>query len=236
MLILDDEDLATNVYAMASPSIVSIVNLGSSKSPVDNSYGSGVIWDEDHLVTNYHVISRVDKSELPKLTKALISDEAGRVTSYDLALSGTDAAHDLAVLQIMGPSVQEDQPPTKLSAAKVSRSSTLRVGTYAFAIGNPEGRGKTFTAGVVSGLDRSIPSPVGTRIYGVVQTDAMINAGNSGGGLFDSSGSLIGLCTALFTRSGSGKGSGVNFALPSDLLLEVVPNLIKFGNASGKKV
>ena len=228
---LDDDDLPSKVFSISSDSVVSIINKGK-----ESSSGSGVLWDDNHIVTNYHVISRVDKTDIPSWTKAFASDEAGNVIiSYDLSLSGMDAAHDLAVLEIVGKSSdqKEESVGLNLSPAKISRTSP-RVGQYAFAIGNPEGRGKTMTAGIISGLDRSIPSPVGTRISGVLQTDATINGGNSGGGLFDSSGALIGLTTSTYTRSGSGKGSGVNFALPSNLLLDIVPNLIKYGNASGK--
>lgn len=241
-LMIDDENIASKVFTASSGSVVSIVNFkrdSSSKAQIVDSVGSGVIWNSDgFLVTNSHVISKIDKSQLPTSTKAIITDEStGREVSFDLALAGTDAAHDLAVLKITGPSDSNDEASSlTLKPVRISHSSAVRVGQYAFAIGNPGGKGKVMTAGVVSGLGRSIPSPVGTRIYGVIQTDAGIWGGNSGGGLFDSSGNLIGISTATYTRSGSGKGSGVNFALPSDLLLSIVPNLIEFGNASGKRV
>jgi S1-C subfamily serine protease len=235
-LLIDDEDLTSNIFDACSSSVVSIVNFKGTSSQVVDSVGSGVIWDSDgFIVTNSHVISKIDKSTIRTSTKALVTDKAtGLEVSYDLALTGTDAAHDLAVLKITGPTSGEGS--LDLKPVRVSHSSALKVGQYTFAIGNPGGKGKVITAGVLSGLGRSIPSPVGTRIYGVLQTDATINAGNSGGGLFDSSGNLIGISTATYTRSGSGKGSGVNFALPSDLLLSIVPNLIEFGNASGKRV
>jgi S1-C subfamily serine protease len=235
-LLIDDENLTSNIFNACSSSVVSIVNFKGTSSQVVDSVGSGVIWDSDgFIVTNSHVISKIDKSTIRTSTKALLTDEAtGLEVSYDLALTGSDAAHDLAVLKITGPTSGEGS--LDLKPVRVSHSSALRVGQYAFAIGNPGGKGKVITAGVLSGLGRSIPSPVGTRIYGVLQTDATINSGNSGGGLFDSSGNLIGISTATYTRSGSGKGSGVNFALPSDLLLSIVPNLIEFGNASGKIV
>jgi hypothetical protein len=86
---------------------------------------------------------------------------------------------------------------------QVGTSSDLRVGQSCYAIGNPFGLGATLTAGLVSGLNRTIPSPAGRPITGAIQTDAAINAGNSGGPLLDSYGRLIGVSSATFTRSGS---------------------------------
>ncbi|KAK3259463.1 trypsin protease, partial [Cymbomonas tetramitiformis] len=89
--------------------------------------------------------------------------------------------------------------------------------------------GRTLTAGVISGVNRRIPSPIGRPILGVIQTDASINSGNSGGPLLDSFGHLIGVNVATFTKLGSGRSSGVNFALPVDLVYGIVPQLIVNG-------
>eukprot|EP00775_Hariotina_reticulata_P008857 gene8857-9036_t len=131
---------------------------------------------------------------------------------------------------------QIDAPPSLLNPIRVGTSGDLKVGQSVYAVGNPRGFTKTLTAGIVSGLNRTIPAPTGTRIYGAIQTDASVNAGNSGGPLLDSFGRLVGINTASFTRTSSGRGSGVNFALPVDLVREVVPNLIITGSASGRGV
>lgn len=120
----------------------------------------------------------------------------GTSTQFDARLVGSDPPTDLAVLRI-------DAPPEMLAPAAIAPSSALRVGQYVYAIGNPSGLNKTLTSGVVSGLNRSIPSPTGQRIPGVVQTDASISAGNSGGPLLNSSGQVVGINVATFTRSGS---------------------------------
>lgn len=85
---------------------------------------------------------------------------------------------------------------------------------------------------MISGLGREIPSPAGRAIFGAIQTDAAINAGNSGGPLLDSFGHVIGINTATFTRQGSGRSSGVNFAIPIDTVWKLVPHLIVDGTVS----
>ena len=140
-----------------------------------------------------------------KNTKVLLTDPEGRraARSFSVRLAGSDAMHDLAVLEIL-PSLEDDDDGgsngspdgasgglPNLNTISLGKSSDLRVGQSVFAIGNTFGLTKTLSAGIVSGLNRSIPSPVGTRIYGAVQTDASISAGNSGGPLLDSSGRMV---------------------------------------------
>lgn len=135
---------------------------------------------------------------------------------------GFDPAYDLAVLKV---DIERD----KLRPALIGTSHDLRVGQSCFAIGNPYGYEHTLTTGVVSGLRREIPSPIGRAIRGAIQTDAAINAGNSGGPLIDSYGHVVGVNTATFTRKGSGVSSGVNFAIPIDVVVRIVPSLIVYG-------
>ncbi|GLC41320.1 hypothetical protein PLESTB_001075600 [Pleodorina starrii] len=127
-----------------------------------------------------------------------------------------------------------------LSPIRVAAAGDLRVGQSVYALGciasDPAAPTRTLAAGLVSGLGRSIPSPVGARIYGVVQTEAVVNAANSGGPLVDSLGRLVGLSTAVgAAASSTARGSGVSFALPADLLLDLVPKIIVYGNPYGKK-
>lgn len=176
-----------------------------------------------HQVTNYHVVAKLagDGSESHRC-KVFLEDSSGTSYSKEGRLIGYDTAHDLAVLKV-------DVDGDKLRPALIGTSRGLRVGQSCFAIGNPLGYEHTLTTGVVSGLGREIPSPDGRVIRGAIQTDAAINAGNSGGPLIDSYGHVIGVNTATFTRKGSGISSGVNFAIPIDTVVQSVPNLIVYG-------
>jgi len=219
-----DEEMAVNVFQEARSSAVFI---GDYKAQGDGSevlegVGSGVVWDKlGHVVTNYHVVTKLDKdkSGRQRARVGLISADGGSMTMHEARIVGLDSFSDLAVLQI-------DVPPEELTPIKVGTSADLKVGQSCLAIGNPFGLGSTLTAGNVSGLNRTIPSPAGRPITGAIQTDAAINAGNSGGPLLDSSGRLIGINTATFTKQGTGMSSGVNFALPVDLVYRAVPEMV----------
>ena len=176
--------------------------------------GSGFVWDErGHIVTNRHVVSGASSA------RVRLSD--GR--DADATLVGVSPAHDLAVLKIDVANL-----PRSL---QIGSSHDLRVGQTALAIGNPFGLDWTLTTGIVSALDRSLPTEDGRGlIEHVIQTDAAINPGNSGGPLLDSAGRLIGVNTMIFSPSGA--SAGVGFAVPVDTVNRVVPQLI----ASGKYV
>ncbi|XAR59353.1 HtrA2 peptidase [Bertholletia excelsa] len=189
--------------------------------------GSGFIWDKfGHIVTNYHVVAKLatDKSGLQRC-KVLLTDSKGNSFSKEAMIIGYDPAYDLAVLKV-------DVEGNELKPVILGTSRDIRVGQSCFAVGNPYGFENTLTTGlvqVVSGLGREIPSPNGQAIRGAIQTDAAINAGNSGGPLIDSNGHVIGVNTATFTRKGTGVSSGVNFAIPIDAVVRTVPNLIIYG-------
>jgi S1-C subfamily serine protease len=138
----------------------------------------------------------------------------------DASLVGVSAAHDLAVLKV--------KLATMPQALPLGSSSDLRVGQSTFAIGNPFGLDWTLTTGIVSALDRSLPSEDGrSLIEHLIQTDAAINPGNSGGPLLDSAGRLIGVNTVIYSPSGA--SAGVGFAIPVDTVNRVVPQLIASG-------
>ncbi|XP_047950677.1 protease Do-like 5, chloroplastic [Salvia hispanica] len=186
--------------------------------------GSGFIWDKfGHIVTNYHVVSKLatDTSGLQRC-KVYLVDSGGKSITREGKIVGFDPDYDLAVLKV-------DAVGNELKPVAIGTSSALQVGQSCFAIGNPYGYENTLTTGVISGLGREIPSPNGRAIRGAIQTDAAINAGNSGGPLINSYGHVIGVNTATFTRRGSGMSSGVNFAIPIDTALRVVPTLIVYG-------
>lgn len=186
--------------------------------------GSGVVWDEEgHIVTNYHVIGNAlsrnpNSGEVVARVNILASE--GLQKNFEGRLIGADRLKDLAVLKV-------EAPKDILRPIKVGQSSSLKVGQQCLAIGNPFGFDHTLTVGVISGLNRDISSQTGVTIGGGVQTDAAINPGNSGGPLLDSKGSLIGINTAIFTRTGT--SAGVGFAIPSSTVLRIVPQLIQFG-------
>ncbi len=178
---------------------------------VPRGQGSGFVWSDDgYIVTNYHVLGGAER--------AYVSFENGG--TYEGFFVGGSPDHDLAVLRI-------HRAGDELRPVRVGTSKDLEVGQKVLAIGNPFGLGWTLTTGVVSGLDRSILSVSQTPIEGVIQTDAAINPGNSGGPLFDSSGRLIGVNTAIYSPSGT--SAGIGFAVPVDTVNWVVPQLIQRG-------
>ena len=181
---------------------------------VPRGTGSGFSWDDrGHLVTNYHVVAGA--------AAARVQLADGR--EADASLVGASAAHDLAVLKI-----DVANPPAPLP---LGSSHDLKVGQTTYAIGNPFGLDWTLTTGIISALDRALPSEDGrSLIEHLIQTDAAINPGNSGGPLLDSAGRLIGVNTAIFSPSGA--SAGVGFAVPVDTVNRVVPQLI----ANGKYV
>ncbi|MEZ5726692.1 MAG: trypsin-like peptidase domain-containing protein [Burkholderiaceae bacterium] len=180
---------------------------------VPRGTGSGFVWDDaGHVVTNHHVIEGANQA------RVRLAD--GRVLQADLV--GTSPSHDLAVLRV--DTGRRPPPPLPLG-----ESSTLRVGQSVIAIGNPFGLDFTLTTGIISALDRSLPSEErGVVIQHLIQTDAAINPGNSGGPLLDSAGRLIGVNTAIYSPSGT--SAGIGFAVPADTVNRVVPQLIANGH------
>ena len=186
----------------------------TSESP---SAGSGVIIHSDgYILTCNHV---VDGAASGKITVTLNDG----VSQYSAAVVGQDAASDLAVLKIQP---KADQP---LTAAKHGKSGYLVVGERVVAIGNPLGTlGGTVTDGIISATERRIETENGTMT--LLQTNAAINSGNSGGGLFNLKGELIGVVNAKYAASGV---EGLAFAIPIDSAYEVEQDLIQFGYVRG---
>ncbi|CAK8530882.1 unnamed protein product [Lathyrus sativus] len=227
------------LFQEASPSVVSIQDIELTKDPKNPSNlavldddedskvegtGSGFIWDKfGHIVTNYHVVAKLatDTSGLQRC-KVFLVDAKGNRFSKEGKIVGFDPSYDLAVLKV-------DVDGYEIKPVLLGESKNLLVGQSCFAIGNPYGYENTLTTGVVSGLGREIPSPNGGAIRGAIQTDAAINAGNSGGPLIDSHGHVVGVNTSTFTRKGTGASSGVNFAIPIDSVIRSVPYLIVYG-------
>lgn len=189
--------------------------------------GSGFVFDESgHIITNYHVISPGGPYDVT------FSDG----TIYRARLVGSDPYSDLAVLAVSS----KDVPKDKLVPLALADSDKIRVGDQVVAIGNPFGLSGTMTTGIVSGLGRLIPaqSPGSPAQQGgsgnifsipnVIQTDASINPGNSGGPLINMEGKVIGVNSAIYTRTGY--FVGVGFALPSNMVNKVALSIIETGS------
>lgn len=172
------------------------------------SLGSGVVVDAKHgyIITNHHVIDKADE-----ITVTLRSGE-----SLQAKVIGTDPDTDVAVIQV------EEK---NLTAIPLGNSNKLRVGDFAIAIGNPFGLGQTVTSGIVSALGRSGLGIEGYEDF--IQTDASINPGNSGGALVNLHGELIGINTAIFSKSGG--NIGIGFAIPINMVKNIMQQLVQHG-------
>jgi len=190
--------------------------------------GSGFVWDENHVVTNNHVISSIEKPYVTFLIKDKATNTDKR-TTLDAAIVGTDPASDVAVLRVGARSrdASESAPRTLMSPLSRGASNNLLVGQNVFAFGNPFGLEHSLSRGIISGVSRKMESSEGRPINGVIQTDASINPGNSGGPLLNSDGQVIGVNTAILT--GSGTFSGVGLAIPIDTVARNVESIIAKG-------
>jgi serine protease DegS len=179
----------------------------SQEPEINNNLGSGVILNEmGYLITNAHVITEADEIQVT------LTD--GRLAKADVV--GIDSETDLAILHIN---------LDGLPVAAIGNSDLLQVGDVVLAIGNPYNFGQTVTQGIVSATRRS---RVGiTVIEDFIQTDAAINPGNSGGALINARGELVGINTAIYSKSGGSQGIG--FAIPIDLAIDVMRQLISKG-------
>lgn len=213
----DFETTTIALYKRVSPSVVHIRNLALRRTlwsrdvtAVPQGTGSGFVWDKQgYIATNAHVVRGGDRFLVS------LADN----TQWEASLVGADPDRDIAVLKL------KESPAAKLLPVSVGDSEALQVGQSVFAIGNPFGLDQTLTTGVISGLDRNIRAQTGRRIDGVIQTDAAVNPGNSGGPLLDSAGRLIGMNTAIVSPSGA--SAGIGFAVPVATVNRVVPRLIR---------
>lgn len=213
-----EERVNIGVYDNANRSVVHVTTAGYRGDRFlfveipSAGEGSGAVIDrQGHIVTNHHVVEGAQQIQV-----MLYNDK-----TYDARLVGQDPVTDVAVIKI-------DAPPEELFPVTFGDSSRLRVGQRVFALGNPFGLDRTLTTGIVSSLDRWIPSRrrVGT-IRQIIQIDASINPGSSGGPLLDSRGRMIGMNTAIASKTG--ESAGVGFALPINTIARVVPQLIRSG-------
>ena len=207
------------------PSMVSItveydVNyLGMTKTTAGS--GSGVIISEDgYILTNNHVISSSDSSSFYQVSdaKSITVKIYGDETEYSAEIVGADSQTDLAVLKI---------DKTGLTAAELGDSSSVQIGEFVLAIGNPYSLDFSVTAGIISALNREMT--VDSTTYNVIQADCAINSGNSGGALVNSKGQVIGITTLKLSGTGI---EGVSFAIPINDTISIYKTLIEKGKIS----
>jgi putative serine protease PepD len=206
------QTLAHTIYEDDAPSVVAISATSSANSlfgatqQADTGSGivvaaSGIILTNDHVVSGAHFIAVQIGGSTGPLRRAKVV--------------GVDGANDLALLQIAPDGL-------KLHPLKFADSTAVQVGDPAYAIGNPYGLDQTLTVGVVSALHRTISAPDGASIMGVIQTDAALNPGNSGGPLLNAAGEVIGVNSQIATAANSAAGdeqggnTGIGFAIPSN--------------------
>jgi S1-C subfamily serine protease len=230
------ETTLENIYARVNPSVVNIdvvQRLDTTLPPFPDipgfpfpgpqdqpqytrGLGSGFIWDSaGDIVTNNHVVENA--------ANITITFHDGTIVTAKIV--GADPDSDLAVVKV-------DLPSGQLKPVQMGDSAQLKVGQLAIAIGNPFGLEGTMTVGIVSALGRQLPANRNSlgltyNISDIIQTDASVNPGNSGGVLLDSAGRVIGVPSDIASMSGS--SSGVGFAIPSAIVQQVVPALIKSG-------
>ena len=221
----------TSIYAANKilPSIVGIkveYNVNSLISMFGNrgqtstasASGSGIIISEDgYILTNNHIVSTsssesyYEVSEATKLTVTLFNDD----TEYEAKIIGTDEQTDLAVIKI---------EKTGLSKAEFADSDNIKVGEFAMAVGNPLGMQSSITCGVISAVNREVTDTEGKK-YNLIQTDAAINSGNSGGALVNSEGKVIGINTLKLSGTGI---EGMGFAIPINSTTDITSQLIQY--------
>ena len=214
----DIERSTIELFERVAPSVVQVVARkgatdlsATDEDGVDIQTGTGFVWDPaGHVVTNDHVVQGTSAIAVRLSTGEVVRAQiAGLAPNYDLAVIRLQTVRQLPAPIMVG------------------TSADLKVGQFAYAIGNPFGLDQSLTTGVISALKRRLPTSGGREISNVIQTDAAINPGNSGGPLLNSAGRLIGVNTAIVSPSGA--SIGVGFAIPVDVVNRIVPELIRTG-------
>ena len=198
------------IFKKSEPGVLRI-NVQRNESQEVNGVGSGFVFDKKgHIITNAHVVK-----DAKKITVTFLD---GR--SYNADIIGIDEFTDTAVIKV-------DTKNTILHPLFIGDSSNLKVGESIAAIGNPFGLSGSMSSGIISQVGRLLPSGAGYSIPDIIQTDAAINPGNSGGPLLNMRGEVVGINTAI--QSTTGEFTGVGFAVPSQTIAKIIPNLIKDG-------
>jgi S1-C subfamily serine protease len=180
-------------------------------SPAEGAGSGSVLDKQGHILTNYHVVEDANKVwvTLP-----------GGKDPFEGEIVGEDPDNDVAVLKI-------NAPPDELFPVPIGSSENLHVGQRVYTLGNPFGLEGTLTTGIISNLNRTLPSRNGRDMKSIIQTDAAMNPGNSGGPLLDTGGRMIGMNVAIATKTG--QNAGLGFAIPINRIRQIVPQLIEHG-------
>jgi S1-C subfamily serine protease len=214
-----------DIYRHSAPGVVQITSTSRGAAGTDvfgnpvpgetqRALGSGFVIDkEGHVVTNYHVVQGATSIEVSFSNQETVSAK----------VVGTDPSTDLALLDV-------DVDAKALTPLALADSDAVQVGDPVVAIGNPFGLERTVTAGIVSALQREVSAPNDYTIDHVIQTDAPINSGNSGGPLIDAEGRVIGVNSQIETANGGGGNVGIGFAVPSNTVKSVVAQLLDDGH------
>lgn len=212
-----EESVTVGVYEAVNRGVVNITSKAARGERFlmlevqTEGSGSGAVLDtEGNILTNYHVVQ-----DAKEIQVTLFNGK-----SYDAMPVGADPLNDLAVIKVDAP--EEDLYPVTLGDSR-----SLKVGMRVFALGNPFGLERTLTTGIISSLNRSLTIHGAWTIKSIIQIDAAINPGSSGGPLLDAHGRLIGINTAIATTTG--QSAGVGFAIPVSLVSRVVPQLLEHG-------
>ncbi len=224
--LISDEKNTIDVFKESSPLVVSVDSIAQTADlfsftteEVPAGSGTGFIWDsKGHVITNFHVIQAARYSN----TQIFVTTKEGERLKADIV--GIEPKKDIAVLKVKNLKVKG-----KGFSEKIANSTKLQVGQKVLAIGSPFGFEQTLTKGIISALNRSMPTVSRSiTIRNMIQTDASINPGNSGGPLLDSRGYLTGMNTAII--SGSGSSAGIGFAVPSNTIARMADQIIKYGH------
>lgn len=224
----ENEKNNIDIFKTASPYVVSVDStrfatdfLSAHIQEVPAGSGTGFIWDsQGHIITNFHVVQESIRSG----TQLTVTTKDGK--QHKAKMVGYEPRKDIAVLKI-----EDFKTASGGFQMSIANSSELLVGQKVLAIGSPFGFEQTLTQGIISALDRSMPTLTpDVSIRNMIQTDASINPGNSGGPLLDSRGYLIGMNTAII--SGSGSSAGIGFAVPANTIKSIATQIIETGHAT----
>lgn len=216
----DDELENIGIFQRSNKAVVHIETQVSNDSSFFDAIphsdtGSGFFISENgYIVTNFHVVK-----DASIITVSLYDGSV-----YEARLIGSDSENDIALLKI------DVQNGVEITTLSFGDSDSLVVGQKAIAIGNPFGYDRTMVTGIISGLSRPIRDESGQVLLGMVQTSAPINPGNSGGPLLDAQGKVIGICTSVYSTSGTSQG--MNFAVASNTAASSVSDIMNYGKVS----
>ncbi|MCY3714846.1 MAG: trypsin-like peptidase domain-containing protein [Chloroflexi bacterium] len=212
--------LLAEIYERASPAVVSIEaqRTGDEAAAETARRGAGFVYDQlGHIITNAHLVNDADA----------IGVTLGKGLALEATLVGADSFSDVAIVKISAPA-------ERLQPLRIGESASIKVGQRAIAIGNPFGLNSSMTAGIVSGIGRTLPSAelIGSGNFAydnpaIIQIDAPLYPGSSGGPLLDSRGLVFGMTTA--NQSLTGESAGIGFAVPADTMRRVIPDLLAAG-------